>query len=49
MSSNPFNFDIRNYTINDLKDIFELPNNFDSNVIEIKETKLREKLLSNRN
>ena len=47
MSSNPFNFDIRNYTINDLKDIFELPNNFDSNVIEIKETKLREKLLSN--
>lgn len=47
MSSKPFNFDIRNYTINDLKDIFELPNNFDSNVIEIKETKLREKLLSN--
>jgi len=47
MSSNPPNFDIRNYTINDLKDIFELPNNFDSNVIEIKETKLREKLLSN--
>ena len=47
MSSNPFNFNIRNYTINDSKDIFELPNNFDSNVIEIKETKLREKLLSN--
>ena len=47
MSSNTPNFDIRNYTINDLKDIFELPNNFDSNVIEIKETKLREKLLSN--
>lgn len=47
MSSNPFNFNIQNYTINDLKDIFELPNNFDSNVIEIKETKLREKLLSN--
>ena len=47
MSSKPPNFDIRNYTINDLKDIFELPNNFDSNVIEIKETKLREKLLSN--
>lgn len=47
MSSKPLNFDIRNYTINDLKDIFELPNNFDSNVIEIKETKLREKLLSN--
>jgi hypothetical protein len=47
MSSKPPNFDIRNYTINDLKDIFGLPNNFDSNVIEIKETKLREKLLSN--
>ena len=47
MSSKLPNFDIRNYTINDLKDIFELPNNFDSNVIEIKETKLREKLLSN--
>lgn len=47
MSSKPPNFDIRNYTINDLKDIFELPNNFDSNVIEIRETKLREKLLSN--
>jgi len=47
MSSKPPNFNIRNYTINDLKDIFELPNNFDSNIIEIKETKLREKLLSN--
>lgn len=47
MSLNLPNFDIRNYTINDLKYIFELPNNFDSNVIEIKETKLREKLLSN--
>ena len=47
MSLKPFNFDIRNYTINDLKDIFELPNNFDSNIIEIKETKLREKLLRN--
>jgi len=47
MSSKLPNFDIRNYTINDLKDIFELPNNFDSNVIEIKETKLRDKLLSN--
>lgn len=44
-----FDFDIRNYTVNDLKDIFELPNNFDTNVIEIKETKLREKLLSNPN
>ena len=47
MSSKPFNFDIRNYTINDLQDIFELPNQYDSNVIEIKETKLREKLLGN--
>ena len=49
MSYKPLNFDIRNYTINDLKEIFELPSNFDSNVIEIKETKLREKLLSNPN
>lgn len=43
----PLNFNIRNYTITDLQDIFELPNQYDSNVIEIKETKLREKLLSN--
>ena len=42
MSSKPFNFDIRNYTLNDLQDIFELPNQYDSNVIEIKETKLRD-------
>lgn len=41
------NFDIKNYTVNDLKEIFELPSQFDSNIIEIKETKLREKLLNN--
>ena len=47
MSSKGLNFDINNYTINDLKDIFELPSYYDSNIIEIKETKLREKLLGN--
>jgi hypothetical protein len=47
MSLKPLNFDIQNYTINDLKEIFGLPTNFDSNIIEIKETKLRDKLLDN--
>jgi hypothetical protein len=47
MSLKPLNFDIQNYTINDLKEIFGLPTNFDSNIIEIKETKLRDKLLGN--
>ena len=47
MTSKPLNFDVENYTINDLTEIFELPLNYDTNMIEIKETKLREKLLNN--
>lgn len=47
MTSTPLNFDIKSYTITDLKDIFELPDNFDENLMEIKETALRSKLLAN--
>lgn len=43
------NFNIKNYTETDLKEIFGLPESYDNNVIDIQETKLREKLLSNTN
>jgi len=40
-----FDFNINNYTKEDLMDIFELPPNYDINIINIQESKLREKIL----
>jgi hypothetical protein len=42
-----FDLNIENYTRGELIEMFELPSNFDKNVIEIKEAKLREKIVNN--
>jgi len=42
-----FDYNIENYTKKDLIEIFGLPNNYDKNIIDIKENKLRENIISN--
>lgn len=42
-----FDLNIGNYTKNELIEMFELPANFDKNIVEIKEAKLRDKILNN--
>ena len=42
-----FDLNIENYTRNELIEMFELPPNFDRNIIEIKETKLRDNIVNN--
>jgi hypothetical protein len=42
-----FDLNIENYTRNELMEMFELPPNFDRNIIEIKETKLRDNIVNN--
>jgi hypothetical protein len=42
-----FDLNIENYTRNELIEMFELPSNFDRNIIEIKETKLRDNIVNN--
>ena len=44
-----FDLDIKNYTIKELEDIFELPSNYDESIVEMQETKLRENILSDKN
>ena len=43
-----FDLNIDNYTPNELLDMFELPSNFDKNILDIKETKMRENILNNK-
>jgi len=42
-----FDLNIKNYKKSELLEMFELPTNYDKNIIEIKETKLRENILNN--
>jgi len=42
-----FDLNIENYTKGELVEMFELPSNFDRNVIEIQEAKLRDKIVNN--
>jgi hypothetical protein len=42
-----FDLNINNYTRDELIDMFDLPQNFDKNIIEIKEAKLRENIINN--
>jgi hypothetical protein len=42
-----FDLNIENYTRGELIEMFELPSNFDRNVVEIKEAKLRDKIINN--
>ena len=41
-----FNLNIKNYTIKELEDLFELPNDYDETIVEIQETRLRQNILS---
>jgi hypothetical protein len=42
-----FDLNIHNYKLNELIDMFDLPNNYDKNIIEIKETNLRNYIIKN--
>lgn len=42
-----FDLNIENYTRDELIEMFELPSNFDKNILEIKEAKLRDSILNN--
>ena len=43
-----FDLNIENYTRDELIQMFELPNNFDTNIIDIKESKMRESIMNNK-
>jgi len=43
-----FDLNIDNYTRDELIDMFELPSNFDKNIVEIKESKLRDTIINNK-
>ena len=47
MNSN-FDLNIKNYTITELEEIFELPSNYDESILEIQETKLRQNIMTDR-
>lgn len=47
MHSN-FDLNIKNYTIKELEELFELPSNYDESIIEIQETKLRQNIINDR-
>jgi len=42
-----FDLNIENYTKDELIEMFELPSNFDKNIVEIKEAKLRDNIFKN--
>jgi len=42
-----FDLDINNYTRDELIDMFELPLNYDKNIVEIKELQLRDNIINN--
>ena len=42
-----FDLNIHNYTRDELIEMFDLPPHFDKNILEIKETKLRENIFKN--
>ena len=43
-----FDLNINNYTKGELVEMFGLPQNYDKNILEIKETKLRDSIINNR-
>ena len=43
-----FDLNINNYKKNELKEMFDLPPNYDQQIVDIKETKLRESILNNK-
>ena len=43
-----FDLNINNYKKKELKEMFDLPSNYDKQIVEIKESKLRESILNNK-
>jgi len=43
-----FDLNIKNYTTKELEELFDLPNNYDESIVEIKETKMRQNILNDR-
>ena len=43
-----FDLNIKNYNKNELKEMIDLPNNYDESIVDLKEAKLRESILSNK-
>jgi len=43
-----FDLNINNYKKNELKEMFDLPPNYDQRIVDIKETKLKESILNNK-
>lgn len=46
MNENQFDLSIKHYNLRELEDIFELPPNYDASIVEMKETKLRQNIMS---
>jgi hypothetical protein len=44
-----FDLTINNYNINELRDMFELPEKYDKNMIDVKETKIIDNIIKNKN
>ena len=43
-----FDLNIENYNRDELIEMFELPSNFDKNIIEIKEARLKDSIINNK-
>ena len=43
-----FDLNIKNYTTKEIEELFDLPNNYDESIVEIKETKMRQNILNDR-
>jgi hypothetical protein len=48
MKKNDFNFNINNYTIKELEDVFEMPSNYDETFVSSQETKLRQNIINDK-
>jgi hypothetical protein len=44
-----FDLKVQNYSIRELEEILELPSNYDASIVELKETKLRQNIMSDSN
>ena len=42
-----FDLNINNYTKKELIEMFDLPTNYDTGILEIKDTKMRESIMNN--
>ena len=42
----PFDLKVQNYSVRELEEILELPANYDVSIVEMKETKMRQNIMS---